>query len=117
MHNQNKTSTSDYSIGLDLLRFENICYLNLIKRFIDVFRSEKNPLKYGVEEGLDAYFSFGLQLDTAVYLYEAVKHIKCIVTEATEAFTSSSEFKTLETVRNNVHTFFKKETLLLRLGR
>ena len=96
MHNQNKMSTSDYSIGLELLRFENICYLNLIKRFIDVFRSEKKPLKYGVEEGLDAYFSFGLQLDTSVYLYEAVKHIKSIVPEATEAFTSSSEFKTLE---------------------
>lgn len=116
MHNQNKMSTSDYSIGLELLRFENICYLNLIKRFIDVFRSEKKPLKYGVEEGLDAYFSFGLQLDIAVYLYEAVKHIKCIAPETTEAFMSSSEFKTLEIVRNNVHTFFKKGNFAFKAG-
>lgn len=117
MSNQEKTSATDYSIGLELLRFENICYLNLIKRFIDVFRSEKNPLKYGVEEGLDAYFSFGLQLDTAVYLYEAVKHINCIVPEATEGFMSSSEFKILETVRNNVHTFFKKGNFAFKAGK
>lgn len=116
MSNKGKTSATDYSIGLELLRFENICYLNLIKRFIDVFRSEKNPLKYGVEEGLDSYFSFGLQLDTAVYLYEAVKHISCIIPEATEAFMSSSEFKTLETVRNNVHTFFKKGNFAFKAG-
>ena len=116
MSNQEKTSATDYSIGLDLLRFENICYLELIKRFIDVFRLEKPPLKYGVEEGLDAYFSFGLQLDTAVYLYEAVKHISCIVPETTEVFMSSSEFKILETLRNNVHTFFKKGNFAFKAG-
>ena len=98
MSKHEKTSILDYSIGLDLLRFENVCYYELIKRFVDVFNSEKAPLIYGIEEGLDAYFSSGLQLDTAVFLYEAVKHMGCIAPKETEAFMSTSEFKILETV-------------------
>lgn len=116
MSNQDRTLTPDYSIGLELLRFENICYLELIKRFIDVFRSKKNPLKYGVGKGFNAYFSIVLLLDLSVYLYEAVKHMSCIVPKEVKAFMSSSEFKTLENVRNNVHTFFKKGNFAFKVG-
>ncbi|MBQ9849800.1 MAG: hypothetical protein IJO36_03785 [Clostridia bacterium] len=117
MSKHEKTSILDYSIGLDLLRFENVCYYELIKRFVDIFNSEKGPLIYGIEEGLDAYFSSGLQLDTAVFLYEAVKHMGCIAPKETEAFMSTSEFKILETVRNNIHTFFKKGNYASKAGK
>lgn len=95
-------------IGLDLLRFENICYFELIKQFINIYSIKKKPVIYGNEEGLCAYLSIGLQLDLSVFLYESIKHMNMIFPKEFDAFISAPEFKNLEKVRNNVHTFFKK---------
>lgn len=114
MGNQEKSINIDYCVGWDLLRFENICYLELIKLLVDVFKSEKKTVTYGNEEGLNTYLSVGLQLDASVFLYEAIKHMNSIVPQETEVFMSSSEFKTLEIVRNNVHTFFKEGKFALK---
>lgn len=95
-------------IGLDLLRFENICYFELIKQFINIYSIKKKPVIYGNKEGLCAYLSIGLQLDLSVFLYESIKHMNMIFPKEFDAFISAPEFKNLEKVRNNVHTFFKK---------
>lgn len=108
MQNSGNSQANKYSIGLELSRFENICYFELIKQIVKVFSIEKEPVIYGNEEGLNAYIAIGLQLDASVFLYEYIKHISLIVPKESEEITSTPEFKILEKVRNNIHTFFKK---------
>lgn len=108
MSNVEKNRISRYYTGLDLLRFENICYFELIKQIVKVFSLKKRPIVYGNAEGLNAYLSVGLQLDIAVFLYESIKYMGLIVPQTVESLISTPEFKILEKVRNNIHTFFKK---------
>ena len=114
MNAHTTSSAKNYCIGLDLLRFENICHFELIKQFLKVFSSDKTPPVYGVEAGLDSFLSMGIQLDSAVYLYESIKHMNVIVPQECKEIMSTSEFKTLEIVRNNVHTYFKKGNFALK---
>ena len=109
MGTDESTCVSNYDTGFELLRFENICYFELIKQMIKVFYFLKQkPLAYGNANGLNAYLSVGLQLDISVFLYERIKHMGLIVPQAVDDFISTPEFKILKNVRNNVHTFFKK---------
>lgn len=108
MRNAENTCVSKYNIGFDLLRFESICFFNLIKQLLKVFSMKKETVLYGNEEGFNVYLSYGLQLDISVFIYESVKHLNLIVPQELNDFISTPEFKTLERIRHNVHTFFKK---------
>ena len=108
MSNEGKTCADVDYTGFELLRFENKCYFELIKQIISVFFLEDRSIIYGKENGLNTYLSCGLQLDLSVLLYESAKHIHLISPQGISDFISTEEFKTLEKVRNNVHTFFKK---------
>ena len=46
-------------------------------------------------------------MDASVFLYEYIKHMDLIFHQKSNQLTSSAEFKMLENVRNNVHTFSK----------
>ena len=108
MSNDGKTCADVDHTGSALLYFENKCYFKLIEQIITVFNLEERPIIYGNEYGLNAYLSCGLQLDLSVLIYESAKHTHLISPQGISDFISTEEFKILEKVRNNVHTFFKK---------
>ncbi len=97
-----------YISGLQLLYFEAICHTKLIQHVKHIIRKDEPKPRFGCQPGRNTYISLGLQLDLSVFLYESVKHFSLIAPQEALQFKMHPEYKNLEIVRNNVHTYFKK---------
>lgn len=98
---------SQCQLGLYLMQFEALCYFNLIKYLVELFKIDEPQPEYGCEAGLNTFVVIGYQLDASVFLYESIKHLSMFFGEESKAFTEQSSYSDLEVVRNNVHTYFK----------